>query len=91
MRPYQGPDAPPTKTLCSRYFDTFNHQTPPRKTAREKLNPPSKLPKQKPAPAIWGGGSMVLPHPLEIRKRMQAVSTYHTGRNTVEPHSKTPR
>ena len=47
----------------------------PRKTAREKLNPPSKLPKQKPAPAIWGGGSMVIPHPLEIRKRMQAVST----------------
>jgi hypothetical protein len=46
-----------------------------RKTAREKLHTPSQLPKQKPAPAILDGGTLVILHPLNIQKRLQSIST----------------
>ena len=38
----------------------------PKKTAREKLKGNNKLPQLKSAPAIWGGGSMLIPHPMTV-------------------------
>ncbi len=37
-----------------------------RKTAREKLEIQNNLPKIKSAPAVWGGGRMLIPHPTEV-------------------------
>ena len=44
-----------------------------RKTAREKLHVKNDLPKVKPAPANWGGGRMVIPHPTEVDALMRKV------------------
>jgi len=44
-----------------------------RKTARQKLHVDNDLPKIKPAPEIWGGGPMVIPHPTEINQLMKQV------------------
>jgi hypothetical protein len=37
-----------------------------KKTALEKININNDLPKIKEAPVIWGGGSMLIPHPKEV-------------------------
>ena len=37
-----------------------------RKTARQRLAVRNDLPKIKPAPEVWGGGDMVIPHPTEV-------------------------
>ena len=37
-----------------------------RKTARQRLAVRNDLLKIKPAPAVWGGGDMVIPHPSEV-------------------------
>jgi len=37
-----------------------------RKTARQRLAVRNDLPKIKPAPEVWGGGDMVIPHPSEV-------------------------
>jgi len=44
-----------------------------RKTAREKLATPHNLPEVKPAPEIWGGGTMVIPHPMQVRELMDSI------------------
>ena len=44
-----------------------------RKSAREKLYVKNDLPKIKPAPEIWGGGTMVIAHPAEIDSIMKQV------------------
>ncbi|MDP7039228.1 MAG: MGMT family protein [Myxococcota bacterium] len=44
-----------------------------RKTAREKLEDNKDLPKIKPAPAIWGGGKMVIAHPTEFDALLKTV------------------
>jgi hypothetical protein len=46
---------------------------PTRKTARQKLHVDNDLPKIKPAPDIWGGGTMVIPHPTELNHLMKQV------------------
>ena len=45
----------------------------PKKTAKEKLHCQKDLPKIKPAPDIWGGGTMVIAHPEEIDAVMRSV------------------
>jgi hypothetical protein len=45
----------------------------PKKTAKEKLHCKKDLPNIKPAPDIWGGGSMVIAHPEEIDAVMRSV------------------
>ena len=37
-----------------------------KKSAIEKINIDNDLPKIKEAPIIWGGGSMLIPHPKEV-------------------------
>jgi hypothetical protein len=44
-----------------------------RKSAREKLQVKNDLPKIKPAPDFWGGGTMVIAHPTEIDELMKQV------------------
>ena len=44
-----------------------------RKTAREKLDRPHNLPEVKSAPEIWGGGTMVIPHPMQVREVMDSI------------------
>jgi len=44
-----------------------------RKTAREKLATPHNLPEVKPAPEIWGGGTMVIPHPMQVMELMASI------------------
>ena len=44
-----------------------------RTTAREKLNTSHNLPEVKPAPEIWGGGTMVIPHPMQVRELMNSI------------------
>ncbi len=44
-----------------------------RKSAREKIDGPDHLPQIKPAPANWGGGSMVIVHPREVEAVMKKV------------------
>ena len=44
-----------------------------RTTAREKLDRPHNLPEVKPAPEIWGGGTMVIPHPMQVRELMNSI------------------
>jgi len=44
-----------------------------KKTAREKLECDNGLPKIKPAPAIWGGGKMVIAHPTEFDSLIKKV------------------
>lgn len=45
----------------------------PKKTAKEKLHCKKDLPNIKPAPDIWGGGTMVIAHPEEIDAVMRSV------------------
>ena len=45
----------------------------PKKTAKEKLHCKKDLPTIKPAPEIWGGGTMVIAHPEEIDAVMRSV------------------
>lgn len=44
-----------------------------RKTAREKLEIQNNLPKIKSAPAVWGGGRMLIPHPTEVDALIREV------------------
>jgi hypothetical protein len=44
-----------------------------RKTAKEKLNTTKPLPELKAAPEKWGGGRMLIPHPLDVDKVMKTV------------------
>ena len=44
-----------------------------RKTAREKLSASRNLPEVKPAPKIWGRGTMVIPHPMQVRELMDSI------------------
>ena len=75
MPPFLAPDNPQSIILCPRHSHTVSHRTMSRKTAREKLHTPSQLPKQKPAPAILDGRTLVILHPLNIQKRLQSIST----------------
>jgi alkylated DNA nucleotide flippase Atl1 len=43
------------------------------KAAIDKINTPRDLPKLKQAPLIWGGGSMVIPHPKEVLAVMKSI------------------
>lgn len=45
----------------------------PKKTAKEKLHGKKDLPAIKPAPDIWGGGTMVIAHPEEVDAVMRSV------------------
>lgn len=45
----------------------------PKKSAKEKLHCKKDLPTIKPAPEIWGGGTMVIAHPEEIDAVMRSV------------------
>ncbi len=45
-----------------------------RKTAREKLEIQNDLPKIKAAPAVWGGGRMLIPHPTEVDDLVRKVA-----------------
>ncbi len=44
-----------------------------RTTGREKLDKPHNLPEVKLAPEIWGGGTMVIPHPMQVRELMDSI------------------
>ena len=44
-----------------------------RKTAREKLEIQNGLPKTTSAPAVWGGGRMLIPHPTEVDALIRKV------------------
>ena len=44
-----------------------------KKTAKEKLECESDLPKIKKAPPAWGGGKMVIAHPTELNKLLKKV------------------
>ena len=44
-----------------------------RKTAREKLEIQTGLPKIKSAPVVWGGGRMLIPHPTEVDALIRKV------------------
>ena len=45
----------------------------PIKSAKEKLYKECDLPKIKPAPDIWGGGTMLIAHPTEFDSAMRQV------------------
>lgn len=45
----------------------------PKKTAKERLHGKKDLPAIKPAPDIWGGGTMVIAHPEEVDAVMRSV------------------
>ena len=48
-------------------------------TAIEKIYAHRDLPKVKQAPEVWGGGTMVIPHPREVLEIMKTVPCGELG------------
>ncbi|MQG51415.1 MAG: hypothetical protein FI695_05495 [SAR202 cluster bacterium] len=44
-----------------------------KKSSYEKINSKQDLPKVKDAPIIWGGGSMAIPNPIDIKKIIDMI------------------